>query len=338
VVGYRNTPHIERPDYVFNANDSFWLANSKAPLEGPYSPMHGEQNVARSLRTRNNDLTLSGRSPDHPAGDDHRFTLDELGNAILSNRSLAAELLKDDLVSRCEKQSSVTLEDAAVDLGPACVVLKSWNGRYDLDSRGAALVREWLSQYQQADFLGKGRLFALDFDPKDPVNTPRTLAPAGPGSDLSLEQLARATNVLKSRNIALDTPLGELQYADKAGKRMPVHGGDGFIDGLMNMQRNARNTTTLEPMDEPKLVKGSRTLTEKGYPVAHGSSFMMVMEFTDQGPRAKAFLTYSQSGDPRSPLFSDQTELFARKAWRNVLFDEKAIAADVKRTYRAGVR
>ena len=104
------------------------------------------------------------------------------------------------------------------------------------------------------------------------------------------------------------------------------------------MQRNGRNATTLEPMDEPKLVKGSRTLTERGYPVVHGSSFMMVMEFTEQGPQAKAFLTYSQSGDPKSPLFTDQTELFARKAWRPVLFEEKAIAADVKREYRVGGR
>jgi acyl-homoserine-lactone acylase len=336
VVGYLNTPRLERRDYVFNANDSFWLANSRAPIEGPYSPLHGEQKVVRSLRTRNNDLTLSDRSPDRPSNGDGRFTLDELGDAILSNRSLAAELLKDELADRCVKQPSVTVDGAARDLGTACQVLKSWNGRFDLDSRGAVLFREWLSQYHQADFQGKGRLYAEDFDPRDPVNTPRTLAPAGQGGDLSLEQLARAANVLMSRSISLDAPLGELQYADKAGRRMPVHGGDGFIDGLMNMQRNSRNTTTLEPMDEPKLVKGSRTLTEKGYPVVHGTSFIMVLEYTKQGPRAKAFLTYSQSGDPASPLFTDQTELFARKAWRTVRFDEKAIAADVKRNYRVG--
>ncbi len=321
IVGYANTPHIERTDYVFNANDSFWIANSKSPLTGAYSPLHGEQNAIRSLRTRNNDLTLSNRSPDRPAGSDGRFSLDEMANAILSNRSLAAELFKDDLASRCEKAK----------LGDACRVLAAWNGRFDLDSRGAVLFREWLSQYQQADFLGRGKLYAIDFDPKDPTNTPRGLAEG----DLAVENLKKAVKVLESRKIALDVPLGELQYADKAGRRMPVHGGDGFIDGLMNMQRNGRNTTTLEPMDEPKLVAGSRTLTEKGYPVVHGSSFILALEYTDKGPHAKAFLTYSQSGDPKSPQFSDQTELFARKQWRPVLFEEKAIAKDVKRQYKA---
>jgi acyl-homoserine-lactone acylase len=87
-------------------------------------------------------------------------------------------------------------------------------------------------------------------------------------------------------------------------------------------------------MDEPKLVKGSRFLTEKGYPVVHGSSFLMALEFTDKGPHAKAFLTYSESGDPASPHYTDQTELFAKKQWRPVLFEEPQIAADTQRDYK----
>lgn len=320
VVGYANTPRIERFDYVFNANDSFWIANSSSPVTGSYSPLHGEQNTVRSLRTRNNDLTLSNRSPDRPAGSDGRFTLDEMGAALLSNRALAAELFKDELVARCNKAN----------LGEACRILGSWNGRYDLDSRGAVLFREWLAQYASADFLGRGKLFAIDFDPKDPTNTPRGLAEG----DLAIDNLKKAIGVLEARKIALDAPLGELQYADKAGRRIPIHGGQGAIEGIMNMQQNSRNTTTLEPMDEPKLVAGSKLLTEKGYPVVHGSSFILALEFNDKGPRAKAFLTYSQSGDPKSPLFTDQTELFSKKQWRPVLFDEKSVAKDVKRQYK----
>lgn len=331
LVGFAHLPQLERTDYVFNSNDSFWLANAASMLEGPYSPMHGEQRTPRSLRTRNNAVTLSLKSPDKPAGEDNRFTLDELGDAILSNRSLAAELLKDELVAQCHQHPAGTLADGAVvDLRPACEILAAWNGRFDLESRGAVLFREWLGQFAQADFLNKGKLFAVDFDPSDPVGTPRGLAP-GP---LALNNLAAAVRLLYARKLALDVPLGELQYADKGGRRMPVHGGDGFVDGLMNMQHNARNTTTLEPMDEPKLVPGSRFLTEKGYPVVHGSSFLMVVEYRAAGPRAKAFLTYSESGDPQSPHFTDQTELFAKKQWRPVLFTPAQIAADVKRDYR----
>jgi acyl-homoserine-lactone acylase len=321
LVPYSHQPRLERTDYIFNANNSFWLANAKALLSGDFSPMYGEQATARSLRTRNNALTLGLVSPDKPAGADNRFTLDELGNAILSNRSLGAELLKDELVERCSAISSN-------DLAEACRILAKWNGRYDLDSRGAVLFREWLAQFTNADALAKGKLFAIDFDPADPVGTPRALA-AGPQA---IENLARAVELLRSRQIPLDVPLGELQYTDKNGRRIPIHAG-GNVEGLMNIVGYSLNSTTLEPADAPKLVKGSRLLTEKGYPVTTGSSFLMVMEFTAGGPRAKAFLTYSESGDPASPYFADQTELFSKKQWRPILFEERQIASDIKREY-----
>ena len=75
-------------------------------------------------------------------------------------------------------------------------------------------------------------------------------------------------------------------------------------------------------------MQGSRFLTRDGYPVNNGSSFVMVVGFTDGGPRARAILTYGESGRSASPHFSDQTELFSRKTWRDILFTEKEIAAD----------
>jgi acyl-homoserine-lactone acylase len=196
------------------------------------------------------------------------------------------------------------------------------------------LFREFMGRYQPEDLLRKGKLWAVDFDPRDPARTPNTLAPG----EQAMQNLALAAKLMQSRQLALDVPLGEVQYADKGGRRIPIHGGDGAYDGLLNMQRNARNGTTLEPMDNPPAVAGSRFLTEKGYPVATGSSFLMAMEFTADGPRAKAFLTYSQSGDPASPHFTDQTELFSRKQWRPILFSEQEIKGDVRRDYRVSAR
>jgi acyl-homoserine-lactone acylase len=80
-------------------------------------------------------------------------------------------------------------------------------------------------------------------------------------------------------------------------------------------------------------VGGSRLLTAEGYPIASGSSFIMALEYTSDGPRATAILTYSQSGDPDSEHFADQTALFSQKRWRPVLFTRQAIAADTKRDY-----
>ncbi|MCZ6506737.1 MAG: acylase [Acidobacteria bacterium] len=330
VMAFEDMPQVERTDYVFNANDSFWLTNSSAPIEGDYSPLLGSQRTVRSLRTRNNDLTLSHRSPDRPAGDDRKFSLDEMAAALLENRSLTAELLKPELVERCEASPRVTLGAETIDLEEACTVLAAWDDRYDVGSRGAALFREWIGRYEPADLRDGGRLFAVGFDPEHPVHTPRGLAPGG----LAVENLARAVRLLRSRDLPLDVALGELQYAlSKTAKRIPIHGGQGFYEGVMNMQRSGRNASTLEPLTRPARVEGSRFLTEEGYPVVHGSSFVMALEFTDDGPRAKAFLTYSQSGVPTSPHFTDQTELFSRKQWRPILFEEAQIEANLEREY-----
>ena len=67
-------------------------------------------------------------------------------------------------------------------------------------------------------------------------------------------------------------------------------------------------------------------------------SFLLGVEYSAEGPRAKGILTYSQSGDPSSPHFSDQTELFSQKKLRPVLFDEADIASDVQREYTVRAR
>ena len=57
------------------------------------------------------------------------------------------------------------------------------------------------------------------------------------------------------------------------------------------------------------------------------------------GPNARALLTYSQSGDPTSEHFTDQTWLFSRKEWRPVLFRDDDINSDPNlETYRVSAR
>jgi acyl-homoserine-lactone acylase len=325
VIPYSRMPQLERKDFVFNSNDSFWLANPRHLLTG-FSPLQGAEGAARSLRTRMNVLLLDDMRPDGPAGKDGKFTLDELAAAVLSNRSLSAELARGELVKRCQATPSVTLDGQEVDLRQACRILAAWDGRYEINSVGAALWREFITQYEPSELQKDGALFQRPFNPTDPVNTPHTLTPDKNGE--SLLKLARAAQLLAQAGIALDTPLGKLQFSDRNGGRIPIHGGEGAYDGIANFVNYAPNGTTLEPHATPERIKGSRFLTKDGYPINRGSSFVMALEYTAQGPRAQAFLTYSQSGDPASPLFYDQTELFSAKKWRRILFTDAEIKAD----------
>ncbi len=331
VVPFAEQPYQDRTDYIFNANDSHWLTNVDRPLTG-YSPFFGTENSARTLRTRMNALLVSDISPDGPAGRDGKFSLKEMQQAIFSNRSLTAELLRDELVAACELENMVTVDNQRLDLAPACAVLKDYNGRLDLDSRGAVLFREWITRYKFSETLNNDRLFAVAFDMNDPVNTPRGLAHRDLAlKNLALKNLASAVLVMKGAGLALDSALGEVQFAYRGDEKIPLHGGDG-IEGVANII-SGRFYDTLAKQVRGNKINGSNSLTDKGYPITYGTSFLLGLSYTDDGPVAEAFLTYGQSGDPTSPHYTDQTKLFSAKQWRPILFKTEDINRDIKSSY-----
>ncbi len=67
-----------------------------------------------------------------------------------------------------------------------------------------------------------------------------------------------------------------------------------------------------------------------------GNSFVAVVEFTPQGPLARAVSTGGESGDPASPHFSDQAQLYADGNLRTVHFDAADVEAHAVRRYRPG--
>lgn len=328
LVPFARSPRLERRDYVFNANDSAWLPHASVRLTG-YSPAFGPERTARSLRTRMNARLLDDTGPSGPAGADGRFSLEELAAVAFDNRGLASELLRVPLVERCAGRATVSVDGAAVDLTRACRTLGAWNGRFDLDSRGAALWREFITRFEPRDHARAGPLFAEDFDPARPVDTPRGLAPPRDGRDQILEALAQAVRVLERAGLAVDVPLGQVQRADRGGRKVPIHGGHGVWEGVPNFVNFRPHATTLEPGPPAgQRAPGSRLLTSEGYPITGGTSFVMVLEYTDGGPRARALLVSGQTGDPASPRFWEQTELYSAKRWRDVRFTEDEIRAD----------
>jgi acyl-homoserine-lactone acylase len=109
LVPWEELPQSERRDFVFNANDSFWVNNGAETLNGAYSILHGEQGTARSLRTRENVRILTDTSPTGFAGADGKFSSEELRNAALGNTSYPAWMLRESLVERCTSAGIVPL-------------------------------------------------------------------------------------------------------------------------------------------------------------------------------------------------------------------------------------
>lgn len=323
---FERRPLIESPDYVFNANDSYWLSDPARPA-APVSPLYGAVASPRSVRTRMNIELLRPDSSLGYAGEDGRFSIEEVQAALFGNDSLTAILLLPELLRACAENPKREVEGASVDLGEACEVLGAWDRKLNLDSRGAVLFREWLTRYPYNEtYLGRA-LFAEPFDPAEPATTPRGLADTAG----ALDKLAEAVLLLKASAIALDAPLGDYQKGHRMSEVFALHGGN-RREGIANLQestrRNSNPTETPVFTGSDEFVGDSETLSATGYNVVHGSSFIMTLAFTEEGPRAEAILSYSQSGDPASAHFSDQTSLYRDKRWRQILFTAEDVARE----------
>jgi acyl-homoserine-lactone acylase len=111
--------------------------------------------------------------------------------------------------------------------------------------------------------------------------------------------------------MALDARYRDYHYDERAGTKIPIHGGPPE-SGQYNF-----------------IQTSSGWLPGKGWhTVVHGSSYVMWLQFTDKGPVGRSVLAPSQSDNPESKHHADQTKLFSEKKSKPILFDEAAIRAD----------
>ncbi len=290
VFGPASQPQLFRTDYVAQSNDSHWLTNPEAPLTG-FSPVFGDEETQRSLRTRLALDIIAQREAGTDGYGAPGFDLETLQTAMYNNRHLGGELVRDDLVSLCRS-------GAEEDMQPACDALAGWDLKVDLDSTGSHLFNLFA-------FAG-GIRFADAFDAENAAVTPAQLDVNDPAV---LEALAQAAGQLRQLDIALDARLGDVQSEYRGEERIPIHGGPGG-PGVFNV---------ITPVDlEP----------ERGWTsIRHGASWVYAVEFTDEGPQSRGILTYSQSTDPTSPHFADQTRLYSRKGWDDLLFTPEEVEA-----------
>jgi acyl-homoserine-lactone acylase len=296
IFGPSNMPTLVRRDYVTNSNDSYWLSNPAQPLEG-YAGIIGDERTERTTRTRSGLVMVAER-----LANGGRFARQGLQDILYANRQHSWELTKDDLLTMCRAfPGQAPSSNGPVAVGSACDVLAAWDGTDNLDSRGALLFRRFWSRATavQAPVLGPQQrtpLWLVPFDANDPVHTPRGLNVANP---LTQRAFGDALADLDGAGIPVDAPLGQFQVdARPDGTAIAYPGGPGAL-GVFNALNSSWNA-------------------QRGYvgPLQHGSSFIQVVSFDGDGcPDARTILTYSQSPDPTSAHYADQTRLYASGGW-----------------------
>ena len=299
-------PQMLRTDYVSNSNDSGWLAHP-AQLNANFSPIIGFTAREQTLRTRLAFTQVANRLAGSDGKAGNRFNASNLEQVFFDNRSFSAELVADALVGLCRATpAAAATSGAVINLAPACTVLANWNKRYNLDAVGVPVFREF---WRRA--LNTPGLWTVPFSATDPVNTPRGVNTASPTVAAALlRALADSVERLTANGTALDVPLRGVQYVTVGTTRIPIDGADEF-EGPFNKMTPAAG------------------LTAAGYtPIVSGSSYIQAVTFDANGPVARGILTYSQSTDPTSPHFADQTALYATGRFAPLPFSAAQIAAD----------
>ncbi|MFD7259854.1 penicillin acylase family protein [Streptomyces sp. NPDC059874] len=304
VFGPGKAPTLQGAPYAENSNDSAWLANADRPLTG-YERIWGNVATPRSLRTRGAVEDVSAMAA--RGG----LTVTDLQKQQFANRVPAGDLAAADAAKACAALPGGTAtasDGAVVDVSAACPALAGWDRTADVASRGALLFDRFWRKLTGS--TAPKDLWLVPFSAADPVRTPRTLNQAAPGLGRAL---ADTVAELRAAGIALDAPLGEHQFVVRGDRKLPVGGGTEAL-GVWNK------------------IEAPWKAAAGGYPeVTHGSSHVQAVGW-DGGrcPVARTLLTYSQSSNPNSPYYADQTRLFSEERWVTSRFCERDILTSPK--------
>jgi acyl-homoserine-lactone acylase len=302
IFGPANLPMAVRRDWVMNANDSYWLPNPDERLEG-YAGIIGCEQCVRTMRTRMvshyvMDRLASGakESPRSLRGHEHE------------NRLMAAEVMREG--------GALDTVCAATGETDACQVLHDWDGRSNTDSVGTHIFEEFVDQLPSLPVDAVDPVWLTQFDPNDPLNTPRDLNVVNPQV---VQAMADAIASLRDRGIAFDATWGSLQVAgDRGAPPIPLGGGTGDAVG------NANALSSDWPEDNKDRYR----------PITYGSSHIQAISFLPGGRvDARTILTYGQSEDPGSPYSTDQTRMFSRKQWVRFAWTDAQIRRDLLRRF-----
>jgi len=327
---YEQAPKLLNSDFVQNSNDPYWFTNPNTPLSG-YSILYGDDFSPLSLRTRMS-IKLLGDS----AGENDKFNAKEVEQALFSNRAYLAEVVLADLLTQCQAQGNtpVVLDGGmSVDVSAGCTVLGNWDMRFNKDSSGGQIFREFAYKFDSST------QFTVGFDADMAATTPSTLVTDGS----VLKTLAAAIKNVEASGFALDATIADIQFTEKtlpngsaSGIRFPWAGAK-HTEGGFNIFASAKGDSTLFPIHQYTPVLDVETgdvlksgLTTDGYHINYGSSWMFIVNFTDSGPSARGMLTYSQSSNTDSEHIDDQNRLYSdTTALRSLLFSEADISSNI---------
>ncbi|MFN3377917.1 MAG: penicillin acylase family protein [Runella zeae] len=248
------------------------------------------------------------------------YTIDKVIEAGYDTYLSAFEVLVPALVKAFD-QSIKPTDSLYAQLAAPMDILRKWDYHTSEQSIAATLAIEWAQKLTPTIM----RLYINEGEADQVQNTKRFAASATPSQLIT--PFVTTLDELKTRFGKWNMPWGEVnrfqrltgdiqsKYDDNQPS-IPV----GFASAMWGML----------PSYNSRPYAG----TQKRYGVS-GNSFICAIEF---GPRikAKSLLAGGESGDPASKHFNDQSEMYAKGKFKEVLFYKEDVLKNAERTYHPG--
>lgn len=303
-------PNVINPasGFVFNSNDAPWPAAGEGTLDPKRFPAYMDQ-YGRRARTDHALQLLSGSGTVSPAGlRDIAYDTANPGFDRILPGLIAAY---DGLARRDPRRTQ---------LAQPVSLLRQWDRRWAKDSEALSLAVTW------AELMWQRAL--------------------GPDEPTNIEEVAYARMIAMPAAAKLDVLEGAVALLRKKYGDWRVKWGDinrlQRIDGAIVQKFDDRKPSIAVGFPEARWGSLASFVTvspstAKRYGV-RGNSFVAVVEFTPDGPKAMAVTTGGVNADPASPHFFDQGQAYADGALIPVAFDARSIAAQAVEVYAPGKR
>jgi acyl-homoserine-lactone acylase len=203
-----------------------------------------------------------------------------------------ADRFLDDLLDAVEKfPNSKALESATV--------LRSWDRKTEINSRGAVLFASWCNEL-------RSYMFEVPWSFNEPVSTPHGFKDNKQVVDL----LVKAAKDVELKYGSLDVAWGEVFRFQNNGKDYPANGGPGRygIFRTMNFTRDADN---------------------KNHVIA-GDTYVAITEFGEK-VKAQVLLSYGNVSQPGIRQTEEQLQMLSEKKLRPALLDKEDILKNLEK-------
>ena len=307
------TVHIYNPEngWVQNCNSTPFTA------AGIYSPKPADYPKYMAPDPEN----FRGLNAVRVLNSEKAYTIDKVIKAGYDNYLTAFEVLIPSLVASFEKNVKPTDSIYAYLVGPIAI-LKNWDFRCNENSIATTLAVEWGQRILPAMFRTK----MIDDEEDGVVEKSKRFAETAT-PEILLPPLLTTIKDLEKKFGRWQLPWGEINRFQRISNAIDNKFDDsqpsipvGFVSSTWGML--------------PSYTSRPYPGTVKRYGM-NGNSFICAVEFGKK-IKAKSLLAGGESGDPKSPHFFDQSVMYSKGQFKDVLFYKEDVLKHVEKTYHPG--